>query len=223
MSLKAQEKFFYVNENHLLAKVETEKVRRSLNSDSYSEKAILVLCTNGSGSTNCLKIAKKMNYGYKVNLTSTKCWSEEFFDETIIANDRDLSKKEETLNTVRAFMQEKNVKFDAVVTVHEYCVQMTCYLASELGCIGMPLEVAQTIQHKYEFRKYCDQLDIVTPKYNLIKSDERQMHVDIIDFFQRATSHMDADAVCFEPELVRILTNIELPFVVKNPNGVAKG
>jgi hypothetical protein len=219
MRLKSKEKFFYVNAAQLLGNHDREVAI------DYSKKSILVICSGFSGNANCLKITSEMNYGYTVNLTSTKCWSEEFFDDTIIANDRDLSRKDETLNAVKAFMKERSVKFDAVITVHEYCVQMTSYLASELGCLGIPLEVARTMQDKYEFRKHCDQLGITTPKYNLIKSDARQTHIDTIGFFHKASSSSDDQIMCLKlsSQLVRILANTEPPFIIKDPSGAAKG
>jgi biotin carboxylase len=219
ISLKEHQKWFYINEEAL--EISTEVIYGS----AYVNKAILIIGSNGSGNASCLKIAQKMKYGVKVNLTSTECWSKEFFDETIIVDDRDLSKKEETLNAVKVFMKERDVEFDAVITVHEDSVQMASYLASELGCLCIPLEAVKTIQDKYEFRKYCEQVGIVSPKYNLIKHVERQKHIDAISYYQKTTSNSDDEKICskLSSELIKTLTNIEFPFVVKNSSGSGKG
>jgi hypothetical protein len=215
--LGPSEKLFYINENVLCDEMNRNRI--------YGKAAILVVAPNRIGNTNCLKIAKKMNYGYTVNLTGSKCWSEEFFDDSIFAPDCDMTRKEETLSAVKAFMKEKKIKFDAIVTFLEYSVQMASYLAEELGCLGIPFEVAKTVQNKYEFRKYCDQLGIVTPGFSLIKFDERQKHVEIINCFQKAIGVLNNDEIELKlnTELVKTLTHVSMPFIAKNPVGAIKG
>jgi hypothetical protein len=215
--LGPSEKIFYINENALCGEMNRNRI--------YGKAAILVVAPNFVGNTNWLKIANKMNYGYTVNLTGSKCWSDEFFDDSIFAPDCDVARKEETLSAVKAYMKEKKVKFDAVVTFDELSVQMASYLAGELGCLGIPFEVAKTVQRKYEFRKYCDQLGIITPEFSLIKSDDKQKHVEIINCFQRAIGGLDCEEIKqkLNTELVETLTHVSMPFIAKNAGGVGKG
>jgi hypothetical protein len=209
--------FFFLCEHALTDNSE------QLDIEIYSEKAILILCSSVTGNTNYIKPAKGMNYGYIVNLTSTKCWAEEFVDDVIFAEDRDLSKKEETLAKIKCFMETKRIKFDAVIGLGDPVVQMAAYLAEELDCLGIPLNVAQTIQNKYTFRQYCDGLGIATPKYALVKSNDRLKHIDMLNSLLAKCVVDNSLQDGFNRDLSKSLNNVGLPFVIKNVSGGGKG
>jgi hypothetical protein len=87
----------------------------------YREKVILVLGTSQKRSINRL-----IEYGFQVNLASTRCWSEECFDDFIRAENADTSRK-----TGKKYMTAKEILFDAVIGLW-------------LGCLVIPFDVAQT-------------------------------------------------------------------------------
>ena len=138
-----------------------------------------------------------------------------------------MKEKEKTLNTVKEFMKTKNLKkFDAVVGFGDPVVQMTSFLASELGWLGIPLEVAQTIQNKYEFRKYCDRLGIVTPKYSLIESVDRLKHCEQIRTFERLMADLNwskDQSDEFGDNFLTKLCGVAPPLIIKSVNGCGKG
>jgi hypothetical protein len=168
VSLPALTQFFHLNEDILYRDLNFN------NKSFYENKSLLLVgCGNIEG-TSVLRNLKKMDLKLKVNLVRAKCWTEEFFDDSIIAEHENIDEKEATLNAVRAYMLDNNVNFDAILTFNdESCVLMVSYLADELGCLGIPFRVAQTIRNKYEFRNYCSRLGIPTPKYTLVHSDDR--------------------------------------------------
>jgi hypothetical protein len=212
LDLKEGEKFFYLNDKLL--------ENPAYETDKYSDRAVLIICSTATGNTNCLKPVKHLNHCYTINLASSKCWSEDFFDDFILAEDKDLNQKEETLNKIKDFMQEKNIRFDGLINVADESVQMTAFLAEHLDCLGIPFEVAQRIQNKYEFRQYSEQLGIVTPRYRLLKSNERSRHVAFLGLSQSLEiKPMDE----FEKHLMVMLTGLNSAFILKNPIGCGKG
>jgi hypothetical protein len=116
-------KFFYVNKKVLEMNPET-------NCDNdYSAKAILVISGSFSGNTNLLELANLIDSAYKVNLKKTRMLVGSILHETIVAEDMDLTHKEQTLNSVREFIENRKLKLDAIVTVLEESLEMSIFLA----------------------------------------------------------------------------------------------
>jgi hypothetical protein len=218
LSLKPKETYFY-QRDELIAK-------KNLPDDFYIDKTILMIGSSGVGNPIGLRATANYQFKYKVNLTDNKSWSE-YFDDTILIEDIDMSQKEKILDILIVYMKEKNIEFDAVITFYENKVQITSYLASELGCLGVPLEVSKMIQDKHEFRKYSDRLGIVTPEYNQVKSDQRSKQIDLIETYLDSKSEAgeDGNLTNYESDnhYVKQIVQCDLPFIVKNTHGCGKG
>jgi hypothetical protein len=109
------------------------------------------------------------------------------------------------------YMEKTNSKFDAVLTTTELSVLMTSYLASELGCLAIPFDVAQTVTNKYDFRKYCKRLGIVTPKFSLIEHDDRLKRIELIDDLQKKELNFKRNSTIelnYDGESKEIIVNV---------------
>jgi hypothetical protein len=148
---------------------------------------------------------------------------EDYFDDTIYADISNVDAKEETLKIVRAYMYDKNIKFDAIFTYYDENIQTTAYLASELGCLGIPFETSK-IQNKLEFRRVCDRIGIVTPKYHLVKSEDRRNQIDILRSLDGIKSKLESGlSAQFDQLVLRLIVSVDIPFILKNPIGAGKG
>jgi hypothetical protein len=216
LALPARTKFFHFNEDLLYDAGNLQS------KDFYANKVILLVgCGNIEG-TSVLMNLKRMNFKLKVNLVRKKCWTEEFFDDSIIAEHEHMYEKESTLTAIKTYMLEKNVKFDAIFTFNDdSSVLMVSYLCDQLGCLGIPYNAANMLRNKYGFRNYCCQSGIPTPKYSLFKSDQLRSQVDLIDRF---LFELDDKSNCvLKKGYLEEMTNHKIPFIIKNPYGCGKG
>jgi hypothetical protein len=217
IDLPAKSKLFHLNADILYD--------NSRNENAYSGKSILVIGSDWIEHQNAFQSLESMKFASKVNLKRSKffknwMWANVFFEDFIEAEHQDINRKESTLSLVKEYTIRNKVNFDAILTIDEDCIQMASYLASELGCLGIPFEMTQKIQNKHEFRKYCDKIGIATPKYSLIASKERLEHVTAIEQFLKFGIE---DERLKNWVLSQFTKDVPLPFIIKNPMGCAKG
>jgi hypothetical protein len=218
ISLLKDHRLYYLN-----AKEAHDYSLASNQTNSYEDKSILMIGC-GKAIAQSFDLNGKKNYKSKVLLLNKNATAfTSYFDDTIHA---DVNSKEETLRIVRTYIEEKNIKFDAIMTFYEGFVQIAAYLAGQLGCLGIPFDVTTTIQNKYEFRKYCEQVGIVTPRYSLIKSDQRSKQIDFLNSYGDYKSKSGEDTGSIN-ELDRGFMQMFMgscrAVILKNPNGKGKG
>jgi len=147
----------------------------------YSDKNILLI---GSGSVkrqSVLQSLKLLSFKRLVCLSNSKNWACHYFDDWILAESEDISKKEATLQAVKDYIRKENIKFDAIFTYDDYCVLIASYLQQNFGLPGMNFDFVQKIKNKYEFRHLSMELDINCPKFFLISSSERKQFLFKLD------------------------------------------
>ena len=187
--------FFHLNENILY--------ENSNQNEIYKEKSILLIGTGSIKRISVLKSLRLLSFKHFVCLTRIKeSWTENFFDDWIIADHEDINNKENTLNSVKNYMSNNNITFDAILTYDDLCVLITSYLISELNYKGIPFGFVEIIKNKYEFRSLCSKLNINHPNFFLIKSSERTNIINSLN--------IDFNGCNF-------------PLIVKNTYGVSKG
>jgi len=191
--------FFHLNENILYENGNSNNKKNEI----YKDKSILLVGTGSIKRMPVLKSLKLLAFKNFICLMKTKeSWAETYFDDWILADHEDINNKENTLNSVKSYMSNTNIIFDAILTYDDYCVLITSYLISKLNYKGIPFDFVKMIKNKYEFRSLCSNLNINHPKFFLIKSNERK------SFF--SNSKIDWNGCNF-------------PLIVKNTNGSAKG
>jgi hypothetical protein len=195
------------------------------NQYDYSKKSVLIVGSDWIEHMNAFNSLSYMNFKVKVNLKKSKyykywLWANDLFDDFIEAEHRDINEKDVTLSAVQEYMTQNKMKFDAILTIDEDCIQMAAYLANELGCRSIPFHVAQTVQHKHKFREYCQQIGIISPKHSLLKSDERLKRVFDIEQFLSSGIENENLKKCY---LTLLANGVPPPFIIKNPIGCAKG
>ena len=149
-----------------------------------------------------------MNFKRFVYLTNSQNWASEYFDDIIIAEHENVELKSETLDKVKDFMLNQSIKFDAVITYDDYCVQITSFVAESLNLTCIPFSIIESIKNKYEFRKLCKNIGIASPNFFSINASEKEAYL---------TSTKDGDAVGNGDCMCKF------PLVVKNPYGCGKG
>ena len=174
----------------------------------YSDKTILLVGSGAFKRLHTLLSLKSLNFKRLVYLTNSLNWASEYFNDIIIAEHENVELKSETLDKIKDFMRKNSIKFDAVITYDDYCVQITSFVAESLNLSCIPYSIIESIKNKYEFRKLCKKIGIVSPNFFSINSSQREAYL---------TSTKDGDAVgngdC----------TCKFPIVVKNPYGCGKG
>ena len=174
----------------------------------YSDKNILLVGSGAFKRIHTLFSLKSLKFKRLVYLTNSQNWASEYFDDIIIAEHENVEQKSETLDKIKDFMLKNSIKFDAVITYDEYCVQIASFLAESFNLTCIPYSIIESIKNKYEFRKLCKKVGIVSPNFFLINANEREAYL---------TSTKDGDAVGNGDD------KCKFPLVVKNPYGCGKG
>jgi hypothetical protein len=179
--------------------------------NDYSDKNVLLIGCGAHKRVIVLQNILKHKFNKIVCLTREKEWGLEYFDDWIIAENDDISQKEDTLRKVQEYMSVNKIEFHAIFTHYDYSVPMTSYLADHFKLPTVPFDVSCSIKNKYEMRRICMAQGISTPNFCLIKSEMRKQLVEGIRTNKIPTINSEKGG------------QIVFPLIVKNPNGVAKG
>ena len=175
----------------------------------YSEKNILLVGSGNIKRLHILQNIKSLKFKRLVCLINSQNWASEYFDDIILAEHEKIEQKSETLDKIKEFMHKNSIKFDAVITYDDFSVLLTSFIAESLNLPCIPYEIIEKIKNKYEFRKLCRKLGIVTPKFFFIKANEKEVFM---------TSLKDEGLVGNGDDFM-----CGFPLVVKNPYGCGKG
>ena len=126
---------------------------------NQNSKRILVVNTGNLLKKFIFKRLKELSVEIIV-LNSEKNWADSYVSDWIIADTNDHIA---VLHAVKKYSQEK--KLDGVITFWEDDVLLTSKIASMLGVIGIPLEVAKIARNKLKFRKFCEKEGLQVPKF----------------------------------------------------------
>lgn len=216
--LTKQSVYFHLNDQ-LLDESPSSKSTNSkeINKNKNANKNVLLVGCGSLKRMPILESIKKLNFKRLVCLCNQKTWAYNYFDDWINAEHEDISKKENTLKVVKDYMNDNNLKFDAILTYDDYCTLVASFLANSFDLPSIPFEFVKTIKNKYEFRKLCAELKINHPQFFLIKSENRHEYINayrnnskiFLSKFGRSFSTMDE-------------ISINLPVIVKNPCGAGK-
>lgn len=188
------------------------------NKFDYSDKIILLVGMRNIYRKNYIVDLKQGKFKKFVCLSEKKLdWLSDFVDDWIVADDADDRKADETLNAVQNYMQENNLKFDAVITYFNENVRMTAYLANKLNLHGSSYDMVSRLSDKYDFRNISKSLDINYPKYCLIKSNERR------NLIEKFNEYLNNGKKVGDEKFLHDLFKFGLPIIIKNRFGTAKG
>jgi hypothetical protein len=203
-NLHLPDQFVYVHTN--------EEFETSIHLKNYAHKNVLFVSCGGLKRVTVLRNISEYNFKRCVCLSRDKDWAYDIFDGWIEAEHEDLTQKEATLATLNEYTNNHGFEFDAVLTYDDYSGLMATYLANELNLPSMPLELACRVKNKYEFRRLCVEIGINTPKFLLIKSDEREKLAQMI---------RDRELTSLKSENGHNV--FRFPVIAKNPFGCGKG
>jgi len=83
----------------------------------------------------------------------------------------DLNNHKECLTAIKTFLRDNpHIKIDGVITYWEESTLLTAKIADTFNLIGIPYNVTMKARNKYNFREFCLQNGIKTPKHLIINS-----------------------------------------------------
>lgn len=130
-------------------------------------KTLVVVNTGSTKKRFIFQKLNKMDHLIKVVVVSgEENWAEPYVDEWILA---DLSDHEQVIRKVQDYASKHRV--DGVITFWEDDVLLASKLVDRLKLPGIPFRVARKVRNKAEFRKFCAEHGLPTPKFIKI-SDE---------------------------------------------------
>jgi carbamoylphosphate synthase large subunit len=184
-----------------------------LNEDDSSILKGKNLLLVGTGYISKFNIVKMMRNQLNrvICVSPTKTWAYPFVDHWILAEDKNVQQKEETLRRVLEFVEKEQVKLDGIMNYYDECCMMTFYLADKLNLTNIPLEIGNQLKNKHEFRRRCSELKIPCPNNFIIKSNQREAFLRNLDT-NDPTRIASAEAQPF----------CSFPLIVKNPFGFVK-
>lgn len=211
--------YMHYNENLLFDKIDI---------NLYKDKNLLLI---GLGSINryiILKYIKTFKFNKFVCLTNSENINNEIykniFDDIIIAEDKILSEKDNTLNTLNNYMIDNNIKFDAIINFDEFSCLMCFYLAQSLNLNTTDFEIAQYIKNKYNFRKFLSINKFNCPNYFLIKFDNIDNYINKLNTLKDLNNKMEFDNITLTEKSEKIdeYFTFKLPLILKPIYGSGK-
>ena len=140
-----------------------------MKNNSLKNKTILLINTGSTHKRHVLKRLKQLELNI-IALNPEKNWAQPYVDKWIITNNYDHN---QALRDLDNFLKENpQIKIDGVITFWEDDVLLTSKIVDKYGFIGIPLNIAQEVRNKLEFRKFCEKNNLPFPKFKSIKSDQ---------------------------------------------------
>ena len=186
----------------------------------YSKCNILLVSPGSIKRTAVLESLKGLNFNKFVCLHKEQpAWAEKYFDDWIIADNEDISKRQMALEAVEKYCSTKDIKFDTVLSFDDFVISTTAFIQEKLKIPGpMSFEVCEMTKNKYEFRKRCKINDISCLKFFLIKNKDIGTYVN---FYKTKLAKDDKSL----SELVDTVEPvcINFPLIMKHSRGSGKG
>ncbi|MDP2812325.1 MAG: ATP-grasp domain-containing protein [bacterium] len=149
------------------------------NNIDFTDKTILLVNTGSIKKRFILHRLKKL--GLKiVCLNNEKNWAQAYVDHWIIA---DNTNYREAIAAVKDFIiNNPEIHINGVITFWEDDVSLTAKIVDKFNFIGTPYGIAKKIRNKFAFREFCQNNNLPTPKYALLKSvsDIQNLPADFI-------------------------------------------
>lgn len=185
----------------------------------YSSKNVLLVCPGSVKRASVLDSLAKLRFKKFVCLHIERSpWAEKYFDDWIIADDEDISKRQTAVEAVQNYCNTNSMRFDAILAYSDYVISTTAFIQEELRMPGaMSFESCEMTKNKYEFRKMCQSNNISCLKFFLIKNEEI---ISYVDFYKSKTSETSLTELDKNSE---ICASVQFPLIVKNPRGTGKG
>jgi len=129
-------------------------------------RTILVVNTGSIKKRFVLQKLKKL--GLKVvMINKEKNWAQAYVDHWILA---DTTNHREVISVLENFLKTTPyVKIDGAITFWEDDVLLTAKIVDKFNFIGIPYHIAKKIRNKYFFRQFCQENDLPTPQFFIIK------------------------------------------------------
>lgn len=176
LELKPGSIYIHTNESILSSfdQIDSRQQQRNLlNASLFVDKNVLIVGCGPVARMPILAHLVQYKFNRLVCLSRDKQWAYEFYDDWIYAEHESIDHKEETRDRVCEYMRDEKLRFDAILTYDDFCVEMSFYLAD---CFNLPsnsLDTVSTIRNKYTFRQWCSEQKINHPEYLLVRSDQR--------------------------------------------------
>jgi hypothetical protein len=193
-----------------------QRYSQSTNEEEYYKDKNLLLI--GCGSIKRLPVLlsiKKLPLNRLVCLASSKSWACDYIDEWIMAEHEDIEKRDQVVNAINLYMNNNQIKFDAIITYDDFCTMQTSFLSQHYNLPGIPFDISKNIKNKYEFRCLSRKLNINHPNFFQIKSNERINYINILK-----------EELKDELLGIKSINNedyCKFPLIIKNTFGVGKG
>lgn len=130
-------------------------------------KTVLLINAGNIRKLFILKIMKKNGLKVVCLDSEVKELAKEYVDDWIVA---DLMDDNACVNKIRSYLKSGK-EIDGVITFWDECVSLSAKIAEEFKWTGIPFGVVEKIKNKYNFRLYCKESSIPTPKARIIKND----------------------------------------------------
>lgn len=184
----------------------------------YSKMNILLVSPGSFKRTAVLESLKTLHFNKFICLHKDKpAWAEKYFDDWIIVEDEDISKRQEALEAVRQYCTTKQTHFDAILSFDDYVISTTAFIQEGMNIPGaMSHEVCEMIKNKHEFRKLCAGKNISCLKFFLIQNANIPAYVDFYKA-KNTASLSELGTETSEPVC------INFPLIMKHSRGSGKG
>jgi hypothetical protein len=213
-SLNKKEYYFHMNERVLNSFSTDDRniaETRFENEQIFANKNVLFVGHGSASRMPILKHIAQYKFNKLVGLCKAQTWAKTCFSEWICADPDNIEFIHETIDSVLDYMNDNNMKFDAIVTYDDYCIEVATFLANYFDLPSTPFNTLLAIRNKDSFRKLCYELDINHPRSLSIRSDLRGYFLD------RIISKDITDLKSFKNEPIRF------PVIIKNTKGAGKG
>ncbi|TRZ80768.1 ATP-grasp domain-containing protein [bacterium] len=139
------------------------------NNNDFLDKTILLVNTGWIRKRFIIQKLKKMGLKIVV-LNKEKNWAQPYVDHWILA---DSTNHTESIQAIKDFMANNpTIKINGVITFWEDDVLLTSKIIDKFNFLGIPLNISKKVRNKYLFRAFCQENNLPSPKYSIVKSLE---------------------------------------------------
>lgn len=151
-----------------------------MNNNALAIKTILLVNTGSIKKRFILQRLKKLGLSI-VCLNKEKNWAQSYVDHWILADNVNHS---ESIAAVKEFIaNHTEIKINGALTFWEDDVLLTSKIIDKFNFIGVPYSIAKRTRNKYRFRQFCQDNNIPTPKYCLVKKEADLKYInDSLEF-----------------------------------------
>lgn len=132
-------------------------------------KNLLLINTGSTHKRHVLKRLKQLELNI-IALNKEKNWAQPYVDHWIIT---DNTNHQMALNALDQFIKDNpEIKIDGVLTFWEDDVLLTSKIVDKYRFVGISQDIAQRARNKFNFRKFCSDNGLPTPRFKAVRTME---------------------------------------------------